>query len=50
MDAMDRLPQTGARAVSLKQALMDKLREHKQYVGGHGVELSEIRNWRWGRS
>jgi len=29
---------------------MDKLRQHKQYVRAHGVELSEIRNWDWSRS
>jgi xylulose-5-phosphate/fructose-6-phosphate phosphoketolase len=49
MDVIDRLPQLGARAAYLKQALLDKLIDHKQYVCKHGDDMPDIRDWRWGR-
>ncbi len=48
MDVIDRLPQLGSRAAYLKQALFDKLIEHKQYVCKHGDDMPEIAGWRWG--
>lgn len=48
MDVIDRLPQLGARAAYLKQALHEKLIEHKQYVRKHGDDMPEIAGWRWG--
>jgi xylulose-5-phosphate/fructose-6-phosphate phosphoketolase len=48
MDVIDRLPQLGSRAAYFKQALRDKLIEHKQYVRKHGDDMPEIANWRWG--
>ena len=47
MDAVDRLPATGSRGVHLKQALTDKLLEHRTYINRFGEDLPEIRNWRW---
>ncbi|MDB6169364.1 MAG: Xylulose-5-phosphate phosphoketolase [Verrucomicrobia bacterium] len=47
MDAIDRLPQTGAKGAYLKQQLREKLVEHKDYITRHGQDLPEIRNWRW---
>ena len=46
-DVVDRLPQLGARAAYLKQALRDKLLEHQNYIYANGEDLHEIRNWRW---
>ena len=48
MDAIDRLPQTGARGLYLKQQLKEKLVEHKRYINLHGEDMPEIRNWKWG--
>jgi len=49
-DVIDRVPKLGERAVYAKQAIRDKLLEHKQYIAEHGEDMPEIRNWRWGRT
>src|SRR5262245_17698124 len=41
------LPHLGARAAYFKQALREKLIEHKQYVCKHGDDMPEIAGWRW---
>ena len=47
MDAIDRLPATGERGLSVKRKLAAKLVEHKQYIDTNGEDLPEIRNWQW---
>jgi xylulose-5-phosphate/fructose-6-phosphate phosphoketolase len=47
-DVIDRVPQLGPKAAYAKQAIRDKLIEHKQYIAKHGEDLPEIRNWKWG--
>jgi xylulose-5-phosphate/fructose-6-phosphate phosphoketolase len=47
MDAITRLPQTGSRGDYLKQQLLDKLVEHRQYIDRYGEDMPEIRNWMW---
>jgi xylulose-5-phosphate/fructose-6-phosphate phosphoketolase len=44
---IDRVPQLGARAAYAKQAIRDKLIEHKQYIATHGEDMPEIQEWRW---
>jgi xylulose-5-phosphate/fructose-6-phosphate phosphoketolase len=46
-DAIDRLPQLGARAAYVKQALAERLIEHRQYIRRYGQDMPSIRNWRW---
>jgi xylulose-5-phosphate/fructose-6-phosphate phosphoketolase len=46
-DAIDHLPQLGATAAYAKQAIGDKLVEHKRYIEAHGIDMPEILNWRW---
>ncbi|SPE50329.1 putative phosphoketolase 2 [Verrucomicrobia bacterium] len=47
-DVIDRVPGLGARAAYAKQALRDKLIDHKLYIHHYGQDLPEIRNWKWG--
>jgi len=47
-DVIDRVPQLGARAAYAKQAIRDKLMEHKQYIARYGEDMPEIQQWRWG--
>ena len=46
-DVIDRVPQLGVRAAYAKQAIRDKLLEHKQYITAHGEDLPEVRHWKW---
>ena len=48
-DVIDRVPKLGARAAYAKQAIRDKLIEHKQYVCSHGDDMPEITGWVWGQ-
>jgi len=47
MDAIDRLPQTGAPGVRLKRQLGDTLIEHRRYIGTYGQDMPEVRDWVW---
>ena len=47
-DVIDRVPQLGPRAAYVKQAIRDKLIEHKRYIAEYGEDMPEIRNWQWG--
>ncbi|NBD32929.1 MAG: phosphoketolase [Cyanobacteria bacterium] len=46
-DVIDRVPKLGYAAAYAKQALRDKLIEHRQYVTKYGIDMPEIRNWKW---
>jgi xylulose-5-phosphate/fructose-6-phosphate phosphoketolase len=46
-DVIDRVPGLSAHAADAKQAVRDKLIEHKQYITEHGQDMPEIRNWKW---
>jgi xylulose-5-phosphate/fructose-6-phosphate phosphoketolase len=48
-DVIDRVPKLGARAAYAKQAIRDKLIEHKQYIDEHGEDMPEITGWTWGQ-
>ena len=49
-DVIDRLPQLGSRAAYIKQAINEKLIEHKQYIRETGDDLPEVRGWQWSSS
>lgn len=46
-DVLDRVPGVGPKAAYLKQAIRDKLIEHKQYIAEHGEDMPEVRDWVW---
>jgi xylulose-5-phosphate/fructose-6-phosphate phosphoketolase len=47
-EVVERLPHLGTRGAYLKQAVQDKLIEHKHYIAKHGQDLPEVRGWKWG--
>jgi len=46
-DVVDRLPHLGGAAGYAKQAMRDKLTEHRRYIVTHGEDMPEILNWKW---
>jgi xylulose-5-phosphate/fructose-6-phosphate phosphoketolase len=46
-DTIDRLPQLGSKAGYIKQAMREKLIEHRQYIREVGEDMPEILSWRW---
>jgi len=47
-DTIDRLPQFVDAAAYVKQAMRDKLIEHKAYIRERGEDMPEVKEWRWG--
>ncbi len=47
-DVIDRVPQLRAKAAYAKQAIDEKLIEHRQYICEHGNDMPEVRDWKWG--
>lgn len=46
-DVVDRVPSIGSEGAYIKQALRDKLIEHKHYITTHGQDMPEVREWKW---
>lgn len=46
MDAIDRLPQIGAKGDHLKQEMKNKLIDHKRYICEYGEDMPEVRDWK----
>ncbi len=46
-DVIDRVPKLGYLAAYAKQAMRDKLIEHKQYITRYGDDMPEVKQWRW---
>jgi xylulose-5-phosphate/fructose-6-phosphate phosphoketolase len=49
-DVIDRVPKLGARAAYAKQAIRDKLIEHRHFIIRHGEDMPEVADWKWGRA
>ncbi|WP_162083396.1 phosphoketolase family protein [Sulfuriferula nivalis] len=47
IDVMDRVPKMQHRAAHIKQAMHDRLIEHKQYIEQYGEDMPAIRDWKW---
>ena len=48
-DVIDRVPKLESRAAYAKQAIRDKLLEHKHYIAQYGDDMPEISGWQWGQ-
>jgi xylulose-5-phosphate/fructose-6-phosphate phosphoketolase len=46
---IDHVEKLGSRAAYAKQALRDKLIEHREYIARYGEDMPEISGWSWGR-
>ena len=46
-DVIDRVPKLGYIAAYTKQAIRDRLIEHKEYIAQYGQDMPEIREWTW---
>jgi xylulose-5-phosphate/fructose-6-phosphate phosphoketolase len=46
-DVLNRLPQLGERAAYIKEDMKNKHIEHKNYIRKHGIDMDEVRNWKW---
>jgi xylulose-5-phosphate/fructose-6-phosphate phosphoketolase len=49
-EVIDRVPLLAERAAYAKQAIRDKLLDHKSYIARYGDDMPDIRDWRWGGS
>jgi xylulose-5-phosphate/fructose-6-phosphate phosphoketolase len=47
LDVIDRVPKLATRAAYAKQALREKLIEHKQYIARYGDDMPAIATWNW---
>jgi xylulose-5-phosphate/fructose-6-phosphate phosphoketolase len=47
MDVVQRLPQLGDKGSYLIQKMRDKLIDHSQYISEYGIDMPEIREWKW---
>lgn len=47
LDVIKALPELGNKGSYLYQKMMDTLVEHKQYIAEYGLDLPEVRNWKW---
>jgi xylulose-5-phosphate/fructose-6-phosphate phosphoketolase len=46
-DVIDRVPKLHTSAAYVKQAIRDKLIDHKHYIIKHGEDMPEVTNWKW---
>ena len=46
-DVIDRVPKLSSIAAYAKQAIRDKLVEHREYITKYGQDMPEIREWTW---
>jgi xylulose-5-phosphate/fructose-6-phosphate phosphoketolase len=46
-DVIDRVPELGERAACAKQAIRDKLIDHREYIRRYGDDMPEVKNWTW---
>lgn len=50
IDVVNRLNLASEQAQTLRQLMETKLIEHRNYINVHGVDMPEVREWRWDTS
>ena len=48
-DVIERLPHSRDKWAWLKREMQDKLIAHSAYIREHGMDMPEVRNWKWDR-
>jgi xylulose-5-phosphate/fructose-6-phosphate phosphoketolase len=46
-DVIERVPRLRDRAAAVKQLMVKKRIEHKEYIEKYGEDMPEIRDWIW---
>jgi xylulose-5-phosphate/fructose-6-phosphate phosphoketolase len=46
-DVIERVPKLERVAAHVKQAMRDKLIEHRHYIARHGDDMPEVQDWKW---
>jgi xylulose-5-phosphate/fructose-6-phosphate phosphoketolase len=47
IDVIDRLPTLPDRAAYVRQAMLNKLSDHRHYITTYGEDMPEVREWEW---
>lgn len=47
IDVMDRVEKFKDAGPKIRQMMMDKLQQHKDYIRQYGEDMPEIKNWKW---
>ena len=47
MDVIDRVPGLARSGADVKQLMINKRLEHKQYICKHGDDMPDIKDWKW---
>ena len=47
IDVIDRLPTSPERAAYVRQAMLNKLSDHRHYITAYGEDMPEVREWAW---
>jgi xylulose-5-phosphate/fructose-6-phosphate phosphoketolase len=49
IDVIDRVPRLRDVSAHAREAMKNKLIEHRQYIRAHGEDMPEVREWAWAR-
>lgn len=47
IDIVKKIPSLGAKANYIIQEMNNKLIDHKQYINEYGIDMPEVRDWKW---
>jgi xylulose-5-phosphate/fructose-6-phosphate phosphoketolase len=47
IDVIDRVPELANRAALVRQAMQQKLSDHRHYILKHGEDMPEVESWKW---